>query len=292
MHATLIDSALVFEQIKPKPSTLHKGTAGRVFLVVGSRAFRGAAAMASMGALRSGCGYITVASTKEVCRTVASHLVTPTFVELQENAEGRICADAADEILRLAAGYDVLLLGCGLGLDADTIALTQKLVARWEKDLVLDADGINAAAQCISILKESPANLILTPHEGEMARLLNRDIPWIHENRVQAVTHLAQTHQITTLLKGPHTLVASADGTLLENTSGNSGLAKAGSGDILSGMIASFAAQGLDPLWACACGAYLHGAASDRTAGRLSQYCMQPPDLLDDLPALFLAHGR
>lgn len=288
----MLDAELVFRQIRPKPSDLHKGTSGKLFLVAGSRAFRGAAVMASLGALRSGCGYVTLASTADVCREVACHLIPPTFAVLEENEAGRIRAQSAGSILRQGVGYDTLLLGCGLGLDKDTSALVETLIGGWKRPLVLDADGINAAAGRISMLREAPGSLILTPHEGEMARLLETTASWVHEHRREAVLRLAAEARVTAVLKGPHTLIASPDGTLLENTSGNSGLAKAGSGDILSGMIASFAAQGICPLWAAACGVYLHGAAADRTAGRLSKYCMQPPDLLDDLPALFLQNGR
>ncbi|PWM38477.1 MAG: NAD(P)H-hydrate dehydratase [Clostridiales bacterium] len=289
---TLLDEKTVYSHIPPKADDLHKGSAGKLYLVAGSRSFRGAAVLATMGALRSGCGYVSLASTPEVCNNISHHLITPTLSVLPENAEGRISRSAAQTVLREAAGYGAMVLGCGLGLDADTEALVRGVLPHFEGPLVLDADGINALAHGIDILREAPAKVILTPHEGEMARLCRSTIEAVHRDREGAARTLAKDYGVWVVLKGPHTLIASPDGQLLENTSGNSGLAKGGSGDILSGMIGSLLAQGLDPLWAAACGVYLHGAAADLTARRMSRYCMQPPDLLDDLPEIFIRNGR
>lgn len=291
MH-TLLDEKTAFSHIPPKADDLHKGSAGKLYLVAGSRSFRGAAVLATMGALRSGCGYVTLASTAEVCGNISHHLLTPTLRVLPENSEGRIARPAAQTILREAAGYHALVLGCGLGLDADTEALVREVLLHFEGPVVLDADGINALARGIDMVREAPAKVVLTPHEGEMARLCQTSVQTVHRDRAGAACTLAKEYGVWVALKGPHTLIASPNGQLLENTSGNSGLAKGGSGDILSGMIGSLLAQGLDPLWAAGCGVYLHGAAADLSARRMSRYCMQPPDLLDDLPEIFIRNGR
>ena len=146
---TLLDEKTVYSHIPPKADDLHKGSAGKLYLVAGSRSFRGAAVLATMGALRSGCGYVSLASTPEVCNNISHHLITPTLSVLPENAEGRISRSAAQTVLREAAGYGAMVLGCGLGLDADTEALVRGVLPHFEGPLVLDADGINALAHGI-----------------------------------------------------------------------------------------------------------------------------------------------
>lgn len=292
MEIIPLDKKMVFDQIKPKPPDLHKGTAGKLFIVAGSRSFCGAAAMAVGGALRCGCGYVTLASTLYVCESAARHWVSPVYTILDETAQGGVSASNAEIILERARSSDALLVGCGLGNNEQTRELTESLLRAWDKPLILDADGINVVSSRISILKETRAQVLLTPHEGEMARLSGKTVADIHRRRPETAYDFARQYGVCVVLKGPQTIIASSNGMVLENSTGNSGLAKAGSGDILAGMIGSLAAQGAAVPWAAACGVYLHGAAADRTARRLSKFCMQPIDLLDDLPHIFLGAGR
>lgn len=288
----VIEEGEVFSHIPPKAPDLHKSSAGKLMIVAGSRDFTGAAALACSGALRCGCGFVTLASVEEVCQSTSFHLLTPTFLRLRENPAGRISPDSCETILRHAEGYRAMVIGCGLGLDEDTQALVRGLLEGFSGPVVLDADGINAAARSIDMLSGARGSVILTPHEGEMSRLCGIPVREIHENRLQVAQQAAQRCHAAIVLKGPQTLVVSPTGEALVNHTGNSGLAKAGSGDLLSGMIGSLAAQGIDPFWAAAGGVYLHGAAADLAAARLSKFCMQPTDLLQELPTLFLRNGR
>lgn len=292
MSAIILSEQLVFSQIPQKGETLNKYSAGRVFLVAGSRAYPGAALLCAIGALHSGCGYLTLASVVSVCRMAVARLLTPTVFELPETPDGAISQTAAEVIGTKADSYHALALGPGLSLCEDTRELVYALLRGYDGTLILDADGINALSKRIEILREAPGQVIITPHEGEMARLCRCSVQQISQNRRQAALGLAKEYGITVVLKGPHTLIAAPDGTLYENRTGNCGLAKAGSGDVLTGIIASLAAQGAAPLWAAACGVYLHGSAADLAAQDRSVFCMQPSHLTDYLPAIFLRNGR
>lgn len=292
MKLQLLDETMVFSHIPPKAVDLHKVTSGRMLAICGSRDFSGAAALCCLGALKSGCGYVTLASTAYVCQTVAQHHMTPTYIFLPETDRGRIAFSSVQSVLSQMDSYHAVVLGCGLGLDSDTSALVSSILDNSKSTLVLDADGINAVEKNINVLTRFQGHMIITPHEGEMSRLYGKSSEWIHQRRSQVAAEVACTYGITVVLKGPHTLIASPDGTVLENYTGNSGLAKAGSGDLLSGMIGSLAAQGIEPFWAAAAGVYLHGTAADLAAARLSKFSMQPQDIMDDLPEIFLRNAR
>jgi hydroxyethylthiazole kinase-like uncharacterized protein yjeF len=287
----LLNEGMVFSHIPPKAEDLHKSSAGRLYIVAGCRSFIGAPVLTLLGALRAGCGYLTLASTPFVCQSASFHLLTPTYDPMAENEAGRISCRAAPDILKRAAGYHALVIGCGLGLDEDTRTLVHTVLQGYEEPVLLDADGINALGGCIDIAC-GKRERILTPHEGEMGRLLGKPAEWVHAHRTKAAAACAEKTGAVTVLKGPHTLIASPAGEILENPSGNSGLAKAGSGDLLSGMIGSLLAQGIPALWAAACGVYLHGAAADLCAWKMSRFCMQPEDILSFLPEIFLRNGR
>jgi NAD(P)H-hydrate epimerase len=158
--------------------------------------------------------------------------------------------------------------------------------------VIIDADGINALAENIHILRGRNAPVILTPHPGEMARLTGRPIAEIEADRQRVAMDFAAKHGVVVVLKGHETVIASPDGGLILNHTGNPGLAKGGSGDILAGMIASFSAQGIEPVYAAAIAVFLHGLAADRTAARKSQYAMLPSELLDDLAVILAENGR
>lgn len=289
--SVLLNEGMIFSHIPPKAEDLHKSSAGRLYIVAGCRAFTGAPVLALRGALRTGCGYVTLASVPSVCQSASFHLLTPTYDLLEENAAGRISSRTASDILKRAAGYHAFAIGCGLGLDEDTRMLVHTVLQGYGGPLLVDADGINALSGCIDIAY-GKRERVLTPHEGEMGRLLGKPAEWVHAHRREAAAFCAEKTGAVTVLKGPHTLIASPKGEVLENPSGNSGLAKAGSGDLLSGMIGSLLAQGIPALWAAACGVYLHGAAADLCAGKMSRFCMQPDDILAFLPEIFLRNGR
>jgi len=289
----IFDLGRVFGLLLPRPQNSHKGTFGRLLNISGSQNYTGAAALSSMAALRCGAGLVTLASTGEVCAAAGGHIPEATFLPLAKSAVGGIDFEGSMPILapRLGAA-DAVLLGCGLGNTTHTAQLLAFVLQAATCPVVVDADGINALAQNIYVLQKASAPVVLTPHLGEMARLSGLSIQEISADRQGAALRFAQEHGVVLVLKGPGTLVASPDGRLAENTTGNPGLAKGGSGDVLAGMIGALLAQGIPPREAAACGVFLHGLAGDRCAARRSQYAMLPHELLEDLAEIFLENGR
>ncbi len=292
---TEIDGAFVFSHLRPRPAESHKGSYGTVLLVAGSRRYRGAACLAAEGALRTGAGIVTLASVEPVIAAAAARLPECCFLPCAEGPEGGIAAPAAQPLLAAAQTATVLLVGPGLGNTPDSRALLPALLCAAQGAAVLDADGLNAAAALLAggrALPRPAGALILTPHPGEMARLSGLTMAEIAADRPGTAARFAREWGCTLVLKGHRTVVAAPDGRLWLNTSGNPGLARGGSGDVLAGMTAALAACGLPAPEAAACAVWLHGAAADRTAGRLGQWGMLPHDILTDLGQLFAENGR
>ncbi|OUN75716.1 NAD(P)H-hydrate dehydratase [Faecalibacterium sp. An58] len=291
-----LNKEFVFSHIPPRAAESHKGSYGRLLVVAGSRRYRGAAGLAAEGALRSGAGIVTLASVEPVIGAAASRLPECCLLPCPEGEEGGIAAAGLEMLQAAAAHATVLLLGPGLGYTGDTRALVQGLPAQMRGTVVLDADGLNAAADLLARGGAMPlpasGSLIVTPHPGEMARLTGLPAERIAADRPGVASRFAAQWGCTVVLKGHRTLIAAPDGRLWQNTTGNPGLARGGSGDVLAGMIAGLAACGLDAPAAAACGVWLHGAAADRTAARLGQYGMLPHDILADLGGLFAENGR
>ncbi|MBC8570089.1 NAD(P)H-hydrate dehydratase [Zongyangia hominis] len=282
----------VFSHLKKRPPNSHKGTYGRLLNLCGSVGMCGAAIMSALSALRCGTGLVTLGTVGELTIPVSVRLTESLFLPLCQNADGRISAQNLPIVLERLSKSDACLIGCGLGLDEDTVELTRGVIIKADCPMVVDADGINALAKDIDIIKKAKAPLILTPHPGEMSRLCGRSVSEIAANRMEIGAAFAKEYGVTLVLKGHNTLVFSPEGKVYINTTGNPGLSKGGSGDILAGMIASFLAQGLPADVAAACGVFLHGYAADRCAARLSQYAMLPTDILNDLAAIFAENGR
>lgn len=283
----------VFEHLPVRDPNSHKGTYGKLLSICGSSHYRGAAALSAMGALRSGAGIVTLASTEAVCFTVASRIPEATFLPLEEGLNGEIDGDAALDILdRPVRNASAILIGCGIEQGRHTERILEHVLQHAACPVIIDADGINTVAGNINILKEAKAPVILTPHPGEMGRLCGKTVAEVESDRGSIATRFARDNRVILVLKGHETLIADPEGGLFLNNTGNPGLAKGGSGDILAGMISSFAAQGVEPVYAAACAVHLHGLAADRTAARRSQYAMLPSELLDDLADIFAEQGR
>lgn len=257
----------------------HKGDFGRVLLLCGSRGYTGAAALAAMGALRSGAGLVYLGVPKSIYAIEAVKLTEPIVFSLPDE-HGMFSITAAGELAPLLNKMDAVLVGPGIGQSPGTLALTQSVLENFSGPVVLDADGINVLAAHKDILRERTGPLILTPHDGEFAR-----IGVIGADREAAAVSLARDLGAVVLLKGHETLITDGD-TLYRNRTGNPGMAVGGSGDVLSGIIVSLCGQGIAPLEAAACGAWLHGAAGDACAREMGQYGMLPTDMLRVLPRL------
>ena len=287
-----ITAQQVFELLPHRKADSHKGSYGKVMCLAGSARFRGAAALAAEGALRIGAGLVTLASVEPVIAAVAARLPECVFLPCRQSAEGGVSAQSAGAVLEKVRGMDVLLFGPGLGDSEDTAALLEKLGPSAGCTLVLDADGLNAAAKMEALPRSPGLPLILTPHPGEMARLCGLTIAEVNAGREGIAAGYARAEDCVVVLKGHRTIVAGPQGEVFVNPTGNPGLSRGGSGDILAGMIAGLAAQGLSPLDAAVCGVWLHGAAADECAGRLGQYGMLPHDIFTDLGAIFAAGER
>ncbi|HIW74517.1 MAG TPA: NAD(P)H-hydrate dehydratase [Firmicutes bacterium] len=285
---TVIDWPMVRPCFPPRKADANKGDCGRLLAFCGSTGMLGAAMMAAQAALRCGVGLLTAALPRSLYPIAAARLCEPVFCLLEETEDGDLALSNRALLREQAARADALLIGCGLGSRPGTEELVLDLLASSDRPTVLDADGINILARHIPIGKTGNAPWVLTPHPGEMARLTGLSIPEIQANRQEVARRFAREHGVTVVLKGRDTVVASPDETVLVNPTGNPGMATGGSGDVLAGIIASFLAQGMNARDAAMCGVFLHGAAGDRAAERLSQHAMLPTDLIGELGALFL----
>ncbi len=270
-----ITRELVRALLPPRDPGGHKGTFGRVYVYGGSVGYTGAPVYAGEAAVRTGSGLVYVGVPGEVypivaarCDAAMAHPVPPDPAALRERM----------------AGCGAVLLGPGLGRAPETERAVLALLRDLEQPVVLDADGINAVSAHIDELDNRRGVTVLTPHEGEFARL-NGSFPG--DRREQVAEAFARRHGCVLVLKGPGTLVAGADGRLFRNTTGNCGMAKGGSGDVLAGMILSLLGQGAGPVEAAVCAVWLHGRAGDLAARELTAYAMAPSDLLRWLPAAF-----
>lgn len=258
----------------------HKGNFGKLLLLCGSRGYTGAAFFAAMGALRSGAGLVFLGVPESIYGIEAVKLNEPVIFPLPD-AGGRLSADAVPEILTRLPQMDAVLVGPGLGQSGGTLAVVGAVLEKAECPVVVDADGINVLSAHRDLLRGRKLPTILTPHDGEFARLGGV----IGEDRMSAAAALAEELGCVVLLKGHETCITDGtDGYL--NPTGNPGMAVGGSGDVLAGVITALLGVGLPPLEAAACGAWLHGAAGDRCAAELGQYGMLPTDMLSALPRL------
>ena len=258
----------------------HKGNFGKLLLLCGSRGYTGAAFFAAMGALRAGAGLVFLGVPESIYGIEAAKLNEPGIFPLPD-AGGRLSADAVPEILTRLPQMDAVLVGPGLGQSEGTLAVVRAVLEKAECPVVVDADGINVLSAHRDLLRGRKSPTILTPHDGEFARLGGV----IGEDRMAAAAALAEELGCVVLLKGHETCITDGtDGYL--NPTGNPGMAVGGSGDVLAGVITALLGVGLPPLEAAACGAWLHGAAGDRCAAELGQYGMLPTDMLSALPRL------
>ncbi len=277
--------------LPPRRPDSHKGDYGRVLVVAGSRGMAGAAVLCGSAALRAGAGLVRVAVPEGILPTVAAGNPCCMTAPMPEDDAGRIAGAADRDLLDLARSQDVLAIGPGLGRSPEITALLAALLAGSPAPVVLDADGLNAFDVRPEGLKRGEP-LVITPHPGEFARLAGTDIKTVQAARRDLAVRFAADHGLVVALKGYGTLVT--DGRrVYQNTTGNPGMATAGSGDVLTGLVAGLLGQGLDPFAAAQLGVYLHGLAGDLARDVLGEVSLTAADLLQYLPAAFLRHhGR
>ncbi len=278
------DEFIQTHPLREKKKTAHKGTNGTLLSVCGSYGMSGAAVLSGMAALRSGVGILRSAVPNGIYPIVASKLTESVFIPLEQSDDGLISINAFDtlqyEILEKA---NALLIGCGLGTSNNMAELVSAMISTSNKPVVLDADGINSVSINKDVLRQCSAPVILTPHPGEMAGLTGTDVADIQRNRYNIARDFACEYGVTVILKGANTLIALPDGNVYVNLTGNNGMAKGGSGDILAGMVASFLAQGVSYDEAAIYGVYYHGLAGDKCAEKYSSRTMLPSDMIEEL---------
>lgn len=255
----------------------HKGDFGKVLLLCGSRGYTGAAYFAAMGALRCGAGLVFLGVPESIYAIEAVKLDAPIVFPLPEQ-DGMLSEEALPDILERLPKMDAVLVGCGLGQSKGTMEAVKAVLEHAQCPAILDADGINLISQHMDILRRRRFPTVLTPHAGEFARIGGVTAA----DSMASAAAFAKENNCILLLKGHRTCISDGKTHYLNKT-GNPGMAVGGSGDVLAGMITALIGQGIDPLKAAACGAWLHGAAGDLCAEEMGQYPMLPSDMLDRL---------
>lgn len=285
---TLLDEAHAATLLQPRSRTAHKGSNGHVMIVAGSVGKSGAAAMAANSAMRSGAGLVTLAVPSSI-HTVLELKTTETMTfPLSSLPSGSLSHDSFAEIMSLADGKTVMAIGPGIGTEMETAALVRSIIAGSELPLVIDADGLNAVAEDLTVISMSGAPfMIMTPHPGEMSRLAGVTIADVESSRLETASSFAMLHNVYLVLKGARTIIAAPDGRIAINGSGNPGMASGGTGDVLTGVTAAMVAQGYDPFAACCLGVFSHGLAADLVSAEKGEIGLIATDIQEMLPYAF-----
>lgn len=278
-------AAWVDHTIPHRPADSHKGRFGRVAILGGARGFAGAPVLAARGAIRAGAGLVTIGLPVSLAMVPMSTLPEAMTRPLPESAAGTLAEAGEEAALEFAAAADVLAVGPGLTTHPETIALIRRLLPRVPGAVVLDADGLNAYAREADRLREIPGPLVITPHPGEMARLLGREGREVQDDRLGTAREAARLVGGVAVLKGARTVVAGPDGQAMVIPTGNAGMATGGMGDVLTGAVAALLGAGLAPFEAAACAAYLHGLAGDLVAGSRGECGLLASEVADHLPS-------
>ncbi len=280
----LIEEAEVRAAFPARDPEAHKGIYGHVLVLAGSPGKTGAAALSSLGALRAGAGLVTLALPEGLNDLMEVKLTEVMTVGLPETEERTVAFEARDALVSLMEGKRVLALGPGLSTHPETARLVTALVQSAKIPLVIDADGITALARQPEVLSKASVPVILTPHPGELSRLLMVPREEVIEKRIPIAQKVTSTYNVYLVLKGAHTLIAEPGGAVHINPTGNPGMATGGAGDVLTGIIAGLLSQGITPALASAAGVYLHGLAGDLACQQLGPEAMIASDLLEKLP--------
>jgi NAD(P)H-hydrate epimerase len=280
MEVKMLNHNKVLNLLPDRQAESHKGTYGKILLLCGSRGYTGAAALAAMGALRSGAGLVYLAVPESIYTIEAVKLTEPVIYPVFDE-NGMYAPSSVEKILSIAQGKNAILIGSGMGQSEGTLAATKAVLENYPGPVVLDADGINVMKAHKDVLRGRPYPTILTPHPGEFQRFTGN----YSDDRIAIASELAMELGVIVLLKGHKTVITDGVSCYI-NPTGNPGMATGGSGDVLSGIIVSLLGQGLKPLEAAACGAWLHGAAGDICASEIGQYGMIPSDMIQVLPRL------
>lgn len=290
----LLEKKDISQLISKRQRYSHKGNYGHVLIVAGSKGKTGAALLAAKASFKVGAGLVTIGVPESLIDVFQCCVTEEMTLPLPDTGEGTLSEKASDIVLDfLNKRADLLAIGPGIGVSTETERLIKTLIKDSPKPMVIDADGINSIKGEKEIFKEAKVPLILTPHPGEMVRLLHqgtnrhRLIAEIEEDRINTAISFAKETGTYLVLKGVPTIIAGPDGKAFINPTGNPGMAKGGTGDVLTGMISGFLGQGLNPLDASRAGVYIHGLAGDIAASEKGEYTLVATDIVDKIPDAF-----
>lgn len=272
--------------LPPRTKASHKGTFGRLLNIAGSLNYSGAAAMSTRAALRSGAGLCTLAAPISAVKALSGALVENTFLPLPETKDGFIAENACEFIAEILPKMTAVSVGCGLGNSENTRKITEYVIRNADCPIIIDADGINSIADNINILKERTGDTVITPHPLEFSRISGMSVKEIQADRISAAKRFAAEYGVVVLLKGAYSVISSG-GEVTVNSTGNAGLAKGGSGDVLTGIIAAMLAQGVPPYTAACSGAYCHGYAADLLTETMHPASVIASDIIEALPGVY-----
>jgi len=270
-----------------KSKYAHKGDFGRAVIIAGSLNYQGAAVLSANACVRSGAGITQLVIPKAAYSAIAAKVTEPILLPVASNADGTFSEMAKWEILEAVKRADAILIGCGIGDNAETNQIVYDVIRTAECPMVIDADGINAVAKNINILREAKAPIVMTPHPGEMSRLTGTRVGTSVAERIMTALRFSEEYNVVLALKGANTVVASHSLPVFINITGNNGMATGGSGDALAGIIVSLLAQSTKVFDATAAGVYIHGLCGDKAAKRLSRRGLTPTDMVKELPRVF-----
>ena len=292
VRVNLITEDMVRALLPHRKPNSHKGTYGRVVILGGSPGLTGAPALAGQAALRSGSGLITLGIPAGLNSILEAKLTEVMTYPLPETLGQGLSSNALDPVLSLLKNCDAAGIGPGIHPDREAYLLLEGIIKNTPVPLVLDAGALTLLSRNLSLLKEAPQPLVLTPHPGEMARLLESTVTEVERDRLQVAQKFSETWQITLVLKGARTVTALPSGEVYVNLTGNPGMASGGTGDVLTGLITSLVGQGLSTAEAALVGVYLHGLAGDRAAHHVGEAGLAATDLIKELSGTIKAFSR
>lgn len=286
IKAQLTDTALVSGMLAPRSAESHKGDYGKLLLLTGSAGMAGSGCLSANAALRTGAGLVYLAVPSSLANIYNTAVSEPVVLPLEDGGSGRLSVKNKPAVLGMLKNKDVVAAGPGLSVSEDITEIVGLLIKECRAPLILDADALNALSRDIGMLKNLKTAAVITPHPAEMARLAGLSIREVTEDRLGTARNFSEKWGVITVLKGSRTVIALPDGSSFINSTGNPGMATGGSGDLLTGIIASLAGQGMKPADAAVAGVYLHGLAGDRAAARTGVHGLLPRDVIEELPSV------
>ncbi|HEY9061951.1 MAG TPA: NAD(P)H-hydrate dehydratase [Pseudobacteroides sp.] len=284
MKTTLIDKEHVSDIIPKRIKESSKGNYGRVLIISGSTGMTGSGCLCAKAALRSGAGLVYLGVPAVLGNIYSAQLVEPIVIPFEDKGKEHFSKESAKDILKQMEKMNVAAIGPGISCRQDIIELVQEILVNASVPIVLDADALNAVSKDAAILKKAKVPVVVTPHPGEMARLMGMSISDIQNDRIKHAGDFSAQYNVITVLKGSKTIIAAPGGRIYINPTGNPGMSTAGTGDVLTGIIAGFIGQGFTPEDSAVAGVFLHGLAGDMAAHKKGQYGIIAGDLIEELP--------